>query len=313
MFTHVVAIDIGGTQLRAALIDAQGNIHARAKDATLAQEGLEPVLDRIKRLVRQIMTGTKPSAIGISAPGPINPWTGTLYRPPNLPGWESVPLKDILEKEFGLSVQAGNDANVAALAEQRWGAGQGTQDLIYLTISTGIGSGVISRGKLVLGRDGFAVEAGHTTVDPDGPLCGCGNHGCLESLASGPAMASYAVGLIANGRSSLITQLVENDLGRVAPPLIGEAARRGDPLAQEVIKRAAFYMGLGIANLINIFNPELIIVGGGVTHLGDLLFEPMRAVALSRCMSKLGEGVRIVPAALGDDVALLGAAALVLV
>ena len=311
----IVGVDLGGTQIRAALADAQGQIIQRVSQPTMADEGLEAVLERIEESIRQVLPADigQVSAVGVAAPGPLDPWRGIVRDAPNLPGWKNVPLKDLMEAEFGLPVVVGNDANLAALAEQRFGAGQGIADLIYITVSTGIGGGVIVDNKLLLGAQGLAGEVGHQTIEARGPRCKCGNIGCLEALAAGPAIARRAMEFVKTGIGTAIADLVGDDLDKITAKVVNQAAQAGDPIAIEIFRQAGFYIGVGIVNLLHIFNPSLIVIGGSVTKAGDLLFEPIRATVRQRAMaSYYWENTPIVPATLGDDVALLGAVALVL-
>jgi glucokinase len=312
----IVGVDVGGTQIRAALADGEGRIIHRTSCLTLAEEGLEPVIGRIKGAIYEVMGSTdrgQVRGIGITAPGPLDPWKGIIMEAPNLSGWKNVPLKELMEEEFGLPVLVGNDANLAALAEQRFGAGQGVADLIYITVSTGIGGGIIIDNKLLLGAQGFAGEVGHHTIEAHGPRCNCGNIGCLEALAAGPAIARCARELIRNGIGTTIADLVDGDLDKITAREVNQAAQAGDPVAIELFRQAGFYIGVGIVNLLHLFNPSLIVIGGSVTKAGDLLFEPIRATVRERAMaSYYWEDTPIVPAALGDDVGLLGAVALVL-
>jgi glucokinase len=310
----ILAIDLGGTQIRAALADPQGMLLARAATQTRAEEGPEAVIGRIIECAEQVLEGverTRVIGVGVGAPGPINPWTGVLYNPPNLPGWEAVPLADRLAATLGLPVYAGNDANLAALGERRFGAGQGMDDLVYMTVSTGIGGGIISGGQLVVGARGFAGEIGHQTLEPDGPLCGCGQRGHLEALAAGPAIARAARRALQEGATSLMAELVD-DPEHITAETVTEAAVRGDAVARQILERAGFYIGLGLVNVIHMVEPQRIIIGGGVSQAGELLFAPIRRTVAERLMSPVYRGVEIVSAALGDDVGLLGAVALVL-
>ena len=310
MKDNVVAVDLGGTRIRSALINEKGEILARAERETLAQEGPEAVIGRIEACIRDVARGTE--AISIAAPGPLDPWKGIVHQAPNLPGWREVPLADILHRTFGVPIYLNNDANLAALAEHRFGTGQGASDLIYLTISTGIGGGIISQGKLLLGAKGLAAEVGHITLEPEGPPCGCGGRGHLESLASGTAIARRAVEEMEKGTETSITRLVEGELSKVTAKVVAQAAREGGPLANSIFKEAGFYIGLGITNLLHLLNPQLVILGGGVSKAGDLLFDPVRATVEARAIPSIKEGVKIVPSALGDDAGLLGAAAFML-
>jgi glucokinase len=312
----IVGVDLGGTQIRAALTDGEGNILRRTSCLTLAEEGVESVIGRIKGAIYEVMESTERGqvqGIGIVAPGPSDPRQGIIIEAPNLSGWINIPLKALVEEEFGPPVVVGNDANLAALAEQRFGAGQGVADLIYITVSTGIGGGVIIDNRLLLGAQGLAAEIGHQTIEARGPRCNCGNVGCLEVLAAGPAIARRARELITSGIETSIADLVGGDLDRISAKEVNQAAQAGDPVAIEVFRQAGFYIGVGIVNLLHLFNPSLIIIGGSVAKAGDLLFEPIRATVRERAMaSYYWEHTPIVPAALGDDVGLLGAVALVL-
>jgi len=315
MGKSIIGVDLGGTQIRAALMDEDGNILNRVSELTLAEEGPEAVISRIKEAIRGAagaVDWAQIRGIGIGAPGPLDPWTGVIHKAPNLPGWHEVPLRDLIAETFNVPTYVGNDANLAALAERRFGAGKGIDDLIYMTISTGIGGGVIVGGELLLGAHGLAGEIGHQTIDINGPRCNCGNIGCLEVLAAGPAIARRAVDLIQSGAETSIVELAQGDLNRVTAELVTKAAKGGDQVAIEIIHRAGFYIGVGIVNVLHIFNPELVIIGGGVSKAGDLLFDPIRATVRERAMEAFVRHVRIVPAALGDDVGLLGTAALVL-
>jgi glucokinase len=311
----VVGVDLGGTQVRAMLTDEEGTPLKRANTLTLAHEGPQKVMARVHDCIRQVLEGTEPSAvlgIGIGAPGTVNPWTGILTNTTNIPGLDDWPLRDQLANQFRLPVFVGNDAKLAALGEHQFGAGKNASSLVYLTISTGIGGGVIDGGRLLLGAHGWATELGHIIVEPHGPRCACGNIGCLEALANGPAIARHAVELLQSGRTSLLTSMVEGKLDRISAKEVAKAAHEGDSVAVQVMERAAFYLGIGMVTFIHTFDPQLIIVGGGVSKAGDLLFAPVRRIIAERAMTEEWRHTPIVPAALGDDVGLLGAVALVL-
>jgi len=311
---YILAVDLGGTQIRAALCDPSGQTFRRVARPTRANEGQEVVLERICRTIAEAMEGVaaeEVAGIGIGAPGPLNPVTGILREAPNLPGWYNVPLRSLISERFGRPTFLGNDANLAALAEYSYGAGRGVRDLIYLTISTGIGSGIIADGRMLLGATGLAAEAGHIIIKPNGPLCGCGNHGCLEALASGPAITRDTVGRLKKGKKSRITKMVGGDLSKVDAKIISEAAQAGDRLAVNALRRAGQYLGIGIVNLLHLFNPRMVILGGSVTKAGPLLLDPMSKTVRTLARPEYWEGLSVVQAALGDDVGLLGAVALV--
>jgi len=311
---YIVGVDLGGTQIRACLADAQGRILRETRQPTLAHEGPQPVLGRMKEVTRNVLSGREPGdvlGIGIASPGPLDPRTGVVIAPPNLPGWQGIHLRDIMLQEFGLPVYVNNDANAAGLAECHFGAGKGCLDLVYLTISTGIGGGFISGGELLLGAHGYAGEPGHITVQPDGPRCNCGNVGCLEVMASGPAIARRASELVRQGRSSSLSQVVAQG-SELTAEAVGKAAQVGDFVALEAVARAAYYLGIGVLNLIHLLDPEKVVIGGGVSKLGPMLFDPVRALVRERAITQVQRETPIVPAALGDQVGLLGGVALVL-
>ena len=305
-----IAVDLGGTNIRAVRGTAAGHILARASHRTQAIDGEAAVMQRIIQAVREVWPEDGSArAIGISAPGPLDPWKGVIIYAPNLPGWRDVPLRDEIMQAFHVPTRLGNDANLAALAEYRFGAGRGYKDMIYLTLSTGIGGGVICGGRLLLGAKGFAAELGHMSVDLNGPRCNCGNIGCIEAIAAGPAIAKAAVTRIQAGEHSAIPDLVSGNLADVSAETVGQAAQMGDALALSVVLNAGRAIGAAIVNLLHAFNPGIVICGGGLTRMGDLLMQPIRQTMIERASDR-DYWVDIVLASLGDDVALLGALAL---
>jgi glucokinase len=310
MTAYVIGVDFGGTHLRAALVNGEGQIVEQLKRETRATLGPAAVIDRIADAIRDMATylsaGDTLVGVGAIAPGPLDPFEGIIFRAPNLEGWDNIHLARELRERVSLPVWIGNDANLAALAEHAYGAGRGLSDLIYLTISTGIGSGFIINNQMLLGARGMAAEAGHMQIIPDGPLCNCGNRGCIEAIASGPNIAREAVGRLHRGIPSSLQNLDHEPTARE----VVQAAKQGDAMAIDVLRRAGLFIGMAIANLVHLFNPQRIVVGGGVSNAGDLLFEPMRQGADEHIMPSYRDSFDIVPAALGDDVGLLGAAAL---
>lgn len=308
MNESIIGIDLGGTRLRAALVDREMNILDRKEVLTRAEQGADSTIDRMKDLIRDILPpGGHVAGIGISAPGPSNPNTGVVVAPPNLPGWHNVPIVQILQKEFGFSTFLGNDANVAALAEIARGAARGYRHVIFITISTGIGGGVVSDGRLLLGKDGLGAEVGHIQMIVEGDRVST-----LEKEAAGPALARQAVAAIQAGKSSLMREMVNGDLTQISGSTVGQAAVKGDALALSIVERAGRIVGLGLVSLLHIFNPEIIVLGGGVSNLGDLLFNPMReAIRKHAIDSSYWEELVIREAELGENVSLIGAAALV--
>jgi len=307
MSETIIGVDLGGTRIRAASLDNSLQIIKRVETLTKDKEGLEPTLNRIKDQIRQVLPedASGVAGIGVSAPGPLNPETGVVVAPPNLSGWHDVPLAEILRKEFGLPVYVGNDANVAALAEAARGAAKGYQHVIYITVSTGIGSGIIIDGRLLLGKAGLAAEIGHIVM-----LVG-DRVSTLEKEAAGPAMAAQARRRIEQGEDSAIYGLVEGNLSAITGATVGEAAAQGDALATEIVQRAGTLVGYGIVNMLHLFNPEIVVVGGGVTNVGDLLFDPMRAAVKAMSIDETyWEDLEIVTPDLGEDVSVIGAGTL---
>lgn len=310
MSEAIIAVDLGGTRVRAARLSPDLNILTRQETLTEDERGLDATLDRIKEMVRGVWPKddeTRVQGIGISAPGPLNPLTGVVVAPPNLKGWHNVPLGDMLRAEFGVPVYVGNDANVAGLAESVLGAARGYRNVIFLTISTGIGSGMICDGKMLLGTVGLGAEAGHIIMVVNGEVS------TLEKEAAGPALARKAVARIQNGEKSKIKDMVDADWALVTGATVGNAAMQGDALALDVVKTAGRMLGLGIVSLLHLFNPEIVVLGGGVSiNLRELLFDPMREAIREHCIDRsYWESLRIEPAALGENVSLIGSGALV--
>ena len=313
----VIGIDLGGTKISAALVGSAGEIIARDYRETQAAEGPQAVVGRMLDGARRVMaqagvTQAQVTAVGVVAPGPLDVEAGVVMSPPNLPGWNHVPLKQLIEDDLGITTFLENDANAAALGEFRFGAGRGIEHMIYVTASTGIGGGLILDGKLYHGASGMAGEIGHQTLVPYGPLCGCGNRGCLEALASGTAIARQARERVARGVPTLMADLAGGDPECFTAKLVAEAARQGDVEAREILAEAMNYLGIGMANLVNLFNPQLIVIGGGLTNIGDALFEPVRRAIDRHAFRAQARAVRVVRAELGDDVGVLGAAAVAL-
>ncbi|MCC6803028.1 MAG: ROK family protein [Anaerolineae bacterium] len=310
MTEYVVGIDLGGTRMRAALLDHELNMVDRQEVPTDARRGRDATLDRMHELVQQILPDDPQAhvgGIGISAPGPVNPNLGLLVAPPNLPGWHNVPLVEILQKAFGYSTYLGNDANVAALAETARGAARGYRHVIFVTLSTGIGGGIISDGRLLLGKDGLAAEVGHM------PLVVGETVTTLEKEAAGPALARKARARIEGGEKSIISEMVNGRLEDCTGKVVGRAAVQGDALALSIVQRAGFIVGLGMTSLLHVFNPEILVFGGGVSNLGEMLFAPMREAIQKYCIdSAYWQDLQIKPAELGENVSLVGAAALVI-
>lgn len=301
-----MAVDIGGTQMRAACYPSQGLVPLNLKRTSTQAPGSTPV-ERLIGLIESIWpSGDAVEAIGVAAPGPIEPYSGIVLSAPNIPGWTDMPLRAHLEEHFHVPVLLGNDANLAAVGEWQFGAGKGHHHLIYITISTGIGGGIIINDQLLLGYRGLAAEIGHVTVMQDGPMCGCGQRGHLESVASGPAIARWVTRELEKGTVSQITTG-----SPINAKTISDAAKAGDCLALAALERAGTFIGQAIANYLHIFNPSIIILGGGVSRSGDLLLNPIYASMKKHVMTHdyLTDLV-LTTASLGDEVGLMGALAL---
>ena len=302
-----IAIDIGGTRLRAATY--QGNsltpieitrIFTQDKDST--------PLERLIGLIDDIWPANDSVAgIGVAVPGPTDPFRGVVLECPNIPGWENLELKRILEERFDVPVVLGNDANLAALAEWRYGAGQGHHHMLYFTVSTGIGSGVIIDDRLLLGARGLAAELGHVTIMENGPRCGCGGFGHLESVASGTGIIHWVEEQLANGAiSSLANEKPING------SMITRAAVAGDELAITALARSGKYMGIALANYLHAFNPTAVVIGGGVSQSGDFLLKPLREALHQHILHpNYLDNLIITKAVFGDEAGLVGALALV--
>ena len=309
----VLAIDLGGTKILTAIISSEGQVMAREYGLTLADEGPEAVINRILSAIDRLLSQrsinlSQLDSISIAAAGAIDFDKGLITSSPHLPGWHDVPLRDIVKEKYKVNTFLINEAHAAALGEHYFGAGQGVNNLILLTVGTGIGGGIIINGRLYSGVSGSAGEVGHITIDVNGPRCSCGNTGCLEALVSGTAVAKEAIRCIRQGERSSLTEIVGGKIENITAEKVALAAQGGDSLALEVILKAATYLGVGIANLVNIFNPEIIIIGGGMAKMGDLLLNPARQVVRERAFQLSAQAVQIVPAQLGDDAGVLGAA-----
>jgi glucokinase len=309
--TTYIAVDMGGTNIRAARFAPNGQLLQRARHPTPKDAGGEVVLEQIAGAIREVLpTDDGVKAIGISAPGPLDPFSGVLYRAANVPSWVNFPLKDKVESIFELPVAVGNDANLAAMGEWKFGAGRGHNDLLFLTISTGIGGGAIVGGRLLVGARGLAAELGHTTITPDGPVCGCGRRGHLEALASGPAIGRATRRRLYAGAKSKIYDLVNGKIEDVTAEHVGQAAQLGDEFAIAQLAEAGAYIGCAIADFLHFSNPSIVIIGGGVAlNVGEFLLGPLRRATQERLMDE-HYACDIVPAQLGDDVGLLGTLAL---
>ncbi|MBI4497397.1 MAG: ROK family protein [Chloroflexi bacterium] len=308
----VVGVDLGGTKIAVAVADTEGRIQARQSAPTPAAAGPEAVVAAIVALVQRTvaglaLAGTRLAALGVGVPGPVETGRGLVWTAPNLRGWIEVPVRDLLERPLGVPVFVENDAKAAALAEHRSGAGRGCQHMVYLTVGTGVGGALVLDGRLYRGASESAGEIGHMILQRDGPLCGAQHRGCLESLASGPALARAARARLEAGRPSLLRDLVAGDLERLTAHHLHQAAQQGDPLALAVLEDGAAYLGQAIASLADILNPELVVIGGGVAQVGEMLLAPVRREAYRLAFARAAEVLRIVPGELDAAAGVVGA------
>jgi len=311
MAQYLLALDFGGTKHTAAVVCC-GEREWRAHRCIFSPPGADAAYDvkTMRTLARELLVGEQPAAIGVSFGGPVDATADTVRLSYHVPGWENVPLRQMLEAEFGAPASVDNDANAAALGEHRFGAGRGIDSLLYITVSTGVGGGWILHNRLWRGAGGLAGEIGHTVVDPDGPVCSCGRRGCVERLAAGPAIAQRAREWLEAQpeRGQILRTLAGQNLETVTAELVSQAAAQGDELAWDALEIAAWALGVGIGNAANLVNPQRFVLGGGVTKAGARFWEVLRRVTRQTALP--GIDLDVVPAALGDDAPLWGAVAL---
>lgn len=315
MAEFALVADLGGTQTRIALVDAAGNVAARHSTQTLAREGRDAVMRRLVEAFEHVVaTGFSKSieGVGLSLASPVEPGTGVMYNPPNLgPEWHMYTPIPLLQERLKLPVVAENDATLGAVGEHAYGAGRGCGNMVYMTVSTGIGGGVIINGRLYTGSNGFGGEIGHMTIDRHGPVCNCGNVGCLEALASGAALARIAQDRLRAGESSLMLDLAGGEIGETDARIVVQAAKQGDSLAQSIVQEAALSLACGIVSLMHIFDPELVVIGGSLGQNLEEFMPIIESEVKSRAMAHFQGAFPVAMSQLGDDVSLLGAAALV--
>ena len=299
-----VGVDFGATNIRAGLVDGEGRILRRARSGTCASEGKDKVISRIVKLVRDLGQNDR-MEVGIACPGPVDGSKGIIFDPPNLSGWKNVHLQEELQNALGTRVYVENDANMVTYGEWEFGAGKGVRSLLCLTLGTGVGSGLVLDGSLYTGANGFAAELGHMIVEPNGPQCRCGARGCLESLAGAKSIVAEVESAIASGHETILTQ----GSGEMTVSRISSAAAKGDSLSAKVLERAGFYVGIAISNAVALLDVEMVVVGGGISKAGPLIFEPIRKAVSSSLISFSLRALKIVEPQLGDDAGILGISA----
>lgn len=309
-----IGIDVGGTNVKIALVSDEGKIIYSNSIPTRAEMGYEYTINSMKDAIKELLKETKLEAkdiegMGFGFPGQIDCQKGIVRLAPNIPGWVNVPIADIMEKEFVIPTRVDNDVRTAALGELNYGAGVGCQNLVCITVGTGIGSGLVINGKLVRGASNAAGELGHIKLNMEGgPLCGCGDRGCLEAYASGPSIVAMAEEYIKGGKSTRYRELANPD---ITPYIVSVAAQEGDPVAKQIFRIMGEYIGMGLTSVVNLLNPEKIIIGGGVAEAGDILLEPIRQTIQKRAMTIQKGAVEIVPAQLGNNAGVIGASLLI--
>ena len=313
--TYFIGVDLGGTNLRAALIDpASGERLVMRKMATPNRAGPAAVIACVSQLIDEVIVVGHVSrggigGAGVGIPGLVDMERGVALLLPNIAGnWPEVMLRDVLERQIGLPVRLLNDVRAITLAEWVFGAGKGVDTMACYAIGTGIGGGVVVNGRLHLGISGSAGELGHQVVEPNGMPCNCGGRGCLEVYASGPAIAARAIQAIVQRRPTCMGELVDQDLNRITVEVVLQAARIGDEVARAIFEQAGVYLGIAVANTLLTISPRKVVVGGGVAAAGDLLLDPARRTVRERVFLMPAGQVEIVPAELGDDAGLIGAA-----
>jgi len=314
---YIIGVDLARTGIHGIVTDLNAQIIRRVNaDSSLSHPidiTLETLLDVLSQLITDSPVDRKRIlGIGIGAPGPLSSSQGLIISPPNFSGWSNIPLRRIVEKEFGIPTYLDNDANACTLAEKWFGDGQPYDRFVYIAAGTGTGAGMIINGELDSGANDIAGELGHTTVDINGPRCSCGNYGCLELYTSGTAVVERARRALSYGQQSHIRDLVEDDLDAITLSTVIEAGLAGDQLAEQVLRETGRYLGVGAVNAINLFDPEVVFIGRELSLAGDLVLDPIRQMVAERAFSVAAERAKVLPAKLKGDAPVIGATVLVL-
>jgi len=315
----IIGIDVGGTKVAGGLVTLKGRLMESQVVPTNADKGFAKSYAQIVNLIERLIRGAGGKqnlcGIGICAPGPLNPKTGVVINPPNLPGWRNIELAKMLEKKFGLPAKVENDANAAGLAEVLFGAAVGFRDVFYVTVSTGIGAGIIINRKIYHGKNGVAGEGGHVSIDYRSPYrCGCGTYGCIEALAAGPGIARRARVRLEQEHElpSALRDLTHGHLEQISPLMIQQAACEGDPVAKAILDETGFYLGVWLAGMITLFDPDAIVIGGGVSQIGKPLFNKIKETIPQYTINRFAAETPVLPAKLQKNVGVCGAAAVFL-
>jgi glucokinase len=314
----VIGVDVGGTKVAAGLVDASGNILFQSRVPMVASDGaaggLAAVVAAIDSLSGKARTASGApqliQGIGICSPGPLDPKTGTILNPPNLPCWRNYPLAAEVAHIYRVRVRVDNDANAAGLAEVLWGAGYGYRNVFYATLGTGIGTAIIIGGRVYQGRTGAAGEGGHMSIDYKGPLCGCGKPGCIEAFASGPAIARRARAKLENAPASTLLELAQGKIDQVTSEMVAQAYAAGDAVSADTLRETVNLLALWLGNIIDLLEPEIIIVGGGVASMMQPFFKEIADLLPKYCVNQRCKEIPLVPARYGADAGIAGGAAL---
>jgi len=312
----ILGVDVGGTKVAVGIVDRQGKILAQGRKAMVAQGTAEAALDAVTAAIDSILSPTKDnvSSIGICAPGPLDPTSGVVLNPPNLPCWRNFPLAEKISAKYGVPVKVDNDANAAALAETRWGAARGYRYVFYATIGTGIGSGIVFDGTIYHGKTGSAGEGGHVSIDYRGPVCGCGKRGCIEILAAGTAIGVRARAKLEAdpSRPSAMRDLADGKIASVTSELVGRAYTAGDPLAREVLTETAELLTVWLGNIVDLLDPDVLVMGGGVAAMLQPFFTDIKNGLPRWCVNPFAAEIPLLLAHYGVDAGVAGGAALCL-
>jgi len=310
----VLGVDIGGTKIAVGIVDRSGKILAQGRTPMVANGTPEVALDAVVSAIDSMLS---PSAvdiegIGICAPGPLDPKSGIVLNPPNLPCWRNFPLAEKMRAKYSVPVKVDNDANAAALAETLWGAAQSFRYVFYATIGTGIGTGIVFDGAIYHGKTGSAGEGGHVSIDYRGPVCLCGKRGCIEILAAGPAIGARARAKVAAepSRGKTILDLVKGDISSITSQHVGKAFESGDPLAREVLEETVHLLTIWLGNIVDLLDPDVIVVGGGVAAMLRSFFEEIKCELPDWCVNPRASEIPLLMAHYGADAGIAGGAAL---
>lgn len=311
---YAIGIDVGGTKIAAGLVDREGRIVHRCTTRCHCEQPPDFVIDVIEKTYRSIVAESRVNpadleAVALGFPGNVNGPAGMVLVCSNLPAWDHVPLRDIVAERIGVPVVLDNDTNLCAVGEHLFGAGRGAKNMVYVTFSTGYGIGIIINNQLYVGHTGTAGEIGHVVIDFNGPLCTCGKKGCVMTYASGIGLSRMAYEKIEAGADTLLREMAPADGKRITGEQIAAAAQQGDAVAREILQKAGYYAGVGMSMVVEILNPELIVLGGGLTRIGPMLLDHAMAAMREHTEPALWDSVRVVPWQLGDDLGIIGAAA----